>query len=53
VDTRPQTSKSGRSEKSNHDRKGSIRKRLSSLAIGKKSSKSSVRGRTVDALAEE
>lgn len=53
IDSRPETSKSGKSEKSDHHRKGSVKKRLSILNIGKKSSKSSVRGRVDDTLAEE
>ncbi|KAF2190578.1 hypothetical protein K469DRAFT_623793 [Zopfia rhizophila CBS 207.26] len=52
-DARPDTSKSGRSEKSDNQRKGSVRKRLSILNIGKKSSKSSVKGRVDAILAEE
>jgi hypothetical protein len=53
TDRRPPTSKSGKSEKSDHQRKGSVRKRLSMLNIGKKSSKSSVKGRVTGTLAEE
>ncbi|KAF1999177.1 hypothetical protein P154DRAFT_236464 [Amniculicola lignicola CBS 123094] len=55
---RPETSKSGKSgksgksekdkEKSNGFSSGSVRKRLSLLTIGKKSSKSSVKGRMAD-----
>ncbi|KAF2866220.1 hypothetical protein BDV95DRAFT_215682 [Massariosphaeria phaeospora] len=52
IDLRPDTSKS---EKSEYSRKGSVKKRLSFMKIGKKSSKSSVRGRggVDDTLAEE
>lgn len=55
VERRPETSKSGKSEKSGNDKKGSVRKRLSALNIGlgKKSSKNSVRGRFDDTLTEE
>lgn len=53
TDKRPETSKSGKSEKSDHTRRGSVRKRLSILNIGKKSSKNSVKGRVDDTLAEE
>ncbi|KAF2105524.1 hypothetical protein BDV96DRAFT_360065 [Lophiotrema nucula] len=49
-ESRPDTSKS---DKSDHHRKGSMRKRLSILNIGKKPSKSSVKGRVDDTLAEE
>jgi hypothetical protein len=46
-----------KSEKSEHhsitSKKGSVRKRLSMLHIGKKSSKNSVKGRMEDTLAEE
>lgn len=54
VDTRPDTSKSGRSEEQGVAAKiGSVRKRLSILQIGKKSSKSSVKSRLGETLAEE
>jgi len=54
IDSRPETSKSGKSEKSEHHRKGSVRKRLSILQIGKKSSKNSVKARSADdTLVEE
>lgn len=57
IDSRPETStsKSVKSGKSDHQKKGSsVRKRLSILHIGKKSSKNSVKGRGVnDTLMEE
>jgi dedicator of cytokinesis protein 3 len=55
MDSRPDTSKSMTSESSEQKKKGtSVRKRLSLLHIGKKSSKGSVRGRdTNDTLTEE
>jgi hypothetical protein len=53
TERRPNTSKSGKSDKSEHTRKGSVRKRFSILNIGKKSSKSSIKGRVDDTLAEE
>ena len=55
IDSRPETSKSMTSESSEHKKKGSsVRKRLSLLHIGKKSSKTSVRGRGMnDTLMEE
>jgi hypothetical protein len=53
TDRRPPTSKSGKSEKSEHQRKGSVRKRFSMLNIGKKSSKSSVKERVGGTLTEE
>jgi hypothetical protein len=55
IDSRPETSKSIKSEISEHKKKGgSVRKRLSLLNVGKKSSKSSVRGRGMDdTLTEE
>jgi dedicator of cytokinesis protein 3 len=55
IDGRPLTSKSGKSEKS-EGRKGtasSVKKRLSLMGIGKKSSKSSVRSRVDNTLVEE
>lgn len=55
IDGRPVTSKSGKSEKS-EGKKGtasSVKKRLSLMGIGKKSSKSSVRSRVDNALVEE
>ncbi|KAF1852032.1 uncharacterized protein K460DRAFT_299706 [Cucurbitaria berberidis CBS 394.84] len=48
---RPETSKSGKSDKSS--RTGSVKKRLSFMNITKKSSKNSVRGRVNDTLVEE
>lgn len=60
VDGRPETSKSGKSGKSGksekselHRRGGSMKKRLSVLGIGKKTSKNNVKGRVDDTLAEE
>ncbi|ORY11651.1 hypothetical protein BCR34DRAFT_483858 [Clohesyomyces aquaticus] len=53
TDARPETSKSGKSDKSDHQKKGSMRKRLSILNIGKKSSKTSVKSRMDDTLTEE
>lgn len=56
TERRPATGKSGKSgksEKSEHHRKGSVRKRLSILNIGKKSSKTNVKGRVGDTLTEE
>ncbi|CAO2650896.1 Nn.00g091930.m01.CDS01 [Neocucurbitaria sp. VM-36] len=50
---RPETSKSGKSDKSLASRTGSVKKRLSFMNISKKSSKSSVRGRVDDTLVEE
>ncbi|KAJ4368843.1 Deoxycytidine kinase 1 [Neocucurbitaria cava] len=50
---RPETSKSGKSDKSLTSRTGSVKKRLSFMNISKKSSKSSVRGRVDDTLVEE
>jgi dedicator of cytokinesis protein 3 len=52
---RPETggSKSLKSESSGGNLKGSMKKRLSFMTIGKKSSKSSVRGRKEDTLMEE
>jgi dedicator of cytokinesis protein 3 len=55
IDGRPATSKSGKSEKS-ENRKGSgssVKKRLSLMGIGKKSSKSSVKSRVDNTLVEE
>ncbi|KAF2732052.1 hypothetical protein EJ04DRAFT_578675 [Polyplosphaeria fusca] len=52
-EARPDTSKSGKSEKSDNQKKGGMRKRLSILNIGKKPSKSSVKGRRDDILVEE
>jgi hypothetical protein len=53
TERRPGTSKSGVSERSDYQRKGSVRKRFSILNLGKKSSKSSVKGPAGDRLAEE
>jgi dedicator of cytokinesis protein 3 len=55
MDSRPETSRSMTSESSENKKKGSsVRKRLSLLHIGKKSSKGSVRGRDMnDTLMEE
>ncbi|KAJ4297633.1 Deoxycytidine kinase 1 [Kalmusia sp. IMI 367209] len=54
IDGRPQTSKSIKSEKSEHQRRSSsVKKRLSNFYLGKKSSKASVRGHVDDTLEEE
>lgn len=53
TERRPNTSKSGKSDKSDHTRKGSVRKRFSILNIGKKSSKNDIKGRVNDTVAEE
>ncbi|KAF2470693.1 uncharacterized protein BDR25DRAFT_342964 [Lindgomyces ingoldianus] len=53
TDARPETSKSGKSDKSDHQKKGGMRKRLSILNIGKKTSKTSVKSRVDDTLTEE
>ncbi|KAH7075434.1 C2 domain in Dock180 and Zizimin proteins-domain-containing protein [Paraphoma chrysanthemicola] len=50
---RPETSKSGKSGKSEASRTGSVKKRLSFMSISKKGSKSSVRGKPHDTLMEE
>jgi hypothetical protein len=51
--SRPDTSKSEKSDKYEAGRKGSVKKRLSFMSISKKSSKTSVRGRYDDVLQEE
>lgn len=51
--SRPETSRSEKSEKYETSRKGSVKKRLSFMGISKKSSKNSVRGRHEDVLVEE
>lgn len=51
--TRPETVKSAKSDKSMSSRTGSVKKRLSFMNISKKTSKSSVRGRVDDTLMEE
>ncbi len=54
IDGRPMTGKSGRSEKSEHQKTAnSMRKRLSLLKIGKKSSRSSVKSHAGNTLVEE
>jgi len=54
IDGRPQTSKSMKSDRSeHHTRTGSVKKRLSNFYLGKKSSKASVKGRVDDTLEEE
>lgn len=56
MDSRPQTGKSGKSEKSeqhNNKRTSSVKKRFSAFSLGKKSSKANVRGRVDDTLEEE
>lgn len=51
--SRPETSKSGKSEKHEGGRRGSVKKRLSFMSVSKKSSKNSVRGRYDHVLVEE
>ncbi|KAF2205630.1 hypothetical protein GQ43DRAFT_477220 [Delitschia confertaspora ATCC 74209] len=55
IEARPETSMSDKSENQGYGsgRKGSMRKRLSMMGIGKKASKNSVKGRVEDTLVEE